>query len=193
MKPLRIALLLQAVGLVLTIALTVPDWLDGLLHPRVCAGWCFDFRGLALYFSAIVLGPVILLLLFLAWRWRGPRRWPLAIVVVLDAAAIWGVAAAIISFLQTRSDAIPTVASGPPLLLLPALATLVLGINLIRPFPWKPIVAASAAGCLLVAPFLWFHAISPVHQRIPGDLSLPFSRAIVYEGRDLGCRNSVRG
>lgn len=193
MRPLRIALLLQAAGLLLTIALTVPDYLDGLLHPRHCTSWCFDFRGLAFYFTSIFLGPVILLMLLLAWRWRGPRRWPLLIVVVLDAAAVLLVAGATISFIQSRTDSIPTVASAPPLLLLPALATLLLGINLVRPLPWKPLVAVSAAGCLLVAPFLWLYAVRPVHQRIPGEMSLPFSRVVGYEGRDLGCRNYDRG
>lgn len=145
----------------LTIALTVPDYLDGILHPWVCVSWCFDFRGLPFALTAIFLGPAMLLLLLMAWSWRGPRRWPLAIVVVIDAAAIWLVAAAVIGVLQTRGDAIPTVASSPPLLLLPALATLALGINLVWPVPWKAIVVVSTAGCLLLAPFLWFYPIRP--------------------------------
>ena len=141
LKSLRIAVLVQAVGLLLIIAQTVPDYLDGLLHPRVCISWCLDFRGLAFYLAAIFLGPVILLFLLLAWRWRGPRRWPLAIVGLIDAAAILLVGDVIISFVDTRSDSIPSVASGPLLILLPALATLALGINLVWPLPWKKIIA----------------------------------------------------
>jgi hypothetical protein len=153
---LRVALLLQAVGLLVLIALTFPDWLDGRLHPYACTPdqWCMDLRGLSFELLAIFLGPVIVALLVLAWWWRGPRLWPLAVVALIDAAAIFFTADTIINDLHARASSIPPVASAPPLLLLPALATLVLGINLVRPVPWRPLLAASPAGCILLAPVL---------------------------------------
>jgi hypothetical protein len=192
-KLLRAALLLQAAGLLALIALTFPDWLDARLHPYAPCGLCLDLRGLAFDLSAIFLGSVIVLLLVLSWRWRGQRLWPLAVVALIDAGAIFVTADVTVSFFRTRTDSIPPFASAPLLLLLPALATLALGINLVRPMRLRPILAASAAGCILLAAFLWFFAVRPVHQSIPGELSLPFSRTAVYEGRDLGCQDHVQG
>ena len=160
---LRVALALQAVGLLALIALTVPDWLDRYLHPYICTSGqlCIDFRGLAFDYLAIFFGPVIVLLLILARRWRGPRLWPLAIVVLLDAAAIFLTVDSILNDLYNRTNSIPPVASAPPLLLLPALATLVLGINLVRPVRWMPLLAASAAGCIVTAAALWIRDVGP--------------------------------
>jgi hypothetical protein len=193
LKPLRIALLLQAMALLVSIALTVPDYLEARFHPRVCVSWCLDLQGLAFYLSVIFFGPVIVILLLLVWRWRGSRRWPLAVVATIDALAIYWAAASMIPFVHPQLDSIPSVAFAPPLLLLPALATLALGANLVRMVPWKPTIAASAVGCLLLAAFLWTHVIQPVHQRIPGEISLPFSRVVAYEGRDLGCQDYLAG
>ncbi|OLE81837.1 MAG: hypothetical protein AUG06_00210 [Actinobacteria bacterium 13_1_20CM_2_65_11] len=192
-KFLRAAIVLQAIALIAVIALTFPDWLDGHLHPYAPCGLCLDLRGLAFAISAVVLGPVIVVLVVLAWRWRGPRRWPLAIVVVVDAAAIVLTVAVVVGFFGNRTDSVPPYASVPLLVLLPALATLVLGINLVRPVSLRRILAASAAGSVLLAAFLWFFAIRPVQQSIPGELSLPFSKTAVCEGRDLGCRDYVQG
>lgn len=161
---LRLALLLQAVGLLALIALAFPDWLDGRLHPYTCTPneLCIDLRGLAFELSAVFLGPVIVVLLILAWRWRGPRLWPLAIVILLDAAAIFLTVDSILNDLHNRTDQVPPLASAPPLLLLPALATLVLGINLVRPVWWKPLLVASAAGCVLLAALLWLYSVWPI-------------------------------
>jgi hypothetical protein len=156
-----VALLLQAVGLVVTIALTVPDFIDDQLHPPVCTGMCINLRSLPFELTMVVFGPVVVLLLLLAWRWRGPRQWPLAIVALVDAAAIALVGNVVVDFLQTRAVSVPPVASAPPLLLLPALATLVLGTNLVRPVPWKPIVAVSAVASMVLAAFLWSYVIGP--------------------------------
>jgi hypothetical protein len=152
---------LQAVGLLGLIALAFPDWLDGYFHPHVCTPdqWCMDFRGLAFNLLAIFLGPVIVVLLILARWWHGPRLWPLWIVVLLDAAAIFFTADSILNDLYTRTNSIPPVASAPPLLLLPALATLVLGISLVRPVRWRPFLAASTAGCLVMAAALWIRDV----------------------------------
>jgi hypothetical protein len=161
---LRIALVLQAVGLLGLIATSFPDWLDSYLRPHVCAptAWCMDFRGLAFDALAIFFGPLIVLLLILAWRWRGPRVWPLAVVALLDAGAIFLTVDAILGELHNRTNSIPPVASAPPLLLLPALATLVLGINLVRPVRWRPLLAAGAAGCMLLAALLWLYSVWPM-------------------------------
>ena len=158
---LRFALVLQAVGLLALIALAFPDWLDVYIHPYACTPdqWCMDLRGLAFDLLAIFLGPVIVVLLILARWWRGPRLWPLGIVVLLDAAAIFFTADTIANDLHARASSIPPVASAPPLLLLPALATLVLGINLVRPVRWKRLLAASAAGCIVLAAVLWIHDV----------------------------------
>jgi hypothetical protein len=193
-KFLRVALVLQAAGLLALIALTVPDWIDGLLHPyAVGCGLCLDFRGLPFYLAAAGLGPVAVLLLILGWMWRGRRLWPLGLVVLVDAAAIFLTVDVAIGFFHNRTDSIPPLASAPLLLLLPALGTLALGLNLVRPVRLRPVLAASAAGCILLAAFLWFFSIRPVHQSIPGELSLPFSKTAVYEGRSLGCQDQVQG
>ena len=71
-------------------------------------------------------------------------------MVLLDGAAIFLTADTIINDPHFRGNSIPPVASVPPLLLLPALATLVLGINLVRSVPWKLLLGASAAGCILL-------------------------------------------
>jgi hypothetical protein len=192
-KFLRVALLLQAAGLLALIAQTVPDWIDGHFHPYASCGLCLDLRGLAFDLTAIFLGPVFVLLVVLSWRWRGPRLWPLAVVALIDAAAIFLTADVTVSFFHNRTDSVPPFASAPPLLLLPALATLALGINLVRRVPLRPILAASTAGCILLAAFLWLFAIRPVHQSIPGEVSLAFSKTAVYEGRGLGCQDHVQG
>jgi hypothetical protein len=160
----RVALVLQAVGLLVLIGLAFPDWLDYYLHPHTCTPdqWCIDLRGLSFDLSATFLSPVIVVLLILAWRWRGPRLWPLAVVVLLDAAAILITVDSILNDLHNRTSSIPPVAAAPPLLLLPALATLVLGINLVRPVRWKPLLAASAAVCVLLAALLWTYGVWPL-------------------------------
>jgi hypothetical protein len=158
---LRVALVLQAAGLLATIALTAPRFIDAISHPRVCTGMCLDLRGLPFELTMVVLGPVAVLLSLLGWRWRGVRRWPLAVVAVVDAAAIALVASVVIDFIHSRTDSVPPVASAPLLLLLPALATLALGTNLLWPVPWKSIVAVSTAGSLALAAFLWSYVIRP--------------------------------
>jgi hypothetical protein len=192
-KLLRVGLLLQAMGLLAVIAFTVPDYVDAQLHPPICTGICLDLRGVPFGLTMVVFGPVVVLLLLLAWRWRGPSQWPLAVVGVVDAAAIALVTSVVIEFVHTRNDSLPPVAAAPSLLLLPALITVALGANLVRPLPWKPIVAVSTAGCLLSAVLMSLSVIGPVRQRIPGEVSLPFSKMTAYEGRELGCQDVSGG
>jgi hypothetical protein len=189
---LRAALLLQAVGMLATIALTVPDFIDYQTRPLDC-GWCLDFRGVPFGVSVTFLGPVIVVLLLLAWRWRGPRKWPLAIVAVIDVLAVVVATGMIIPLVFARTDLVPPAASAAPLLLLPAIATLALGISHLRPLPWRKILAVSAAISVLPVACQGVGVIGPARQSIPGELSLPFSRTAVYEGRDLGCQDSVQG
>src|SRR5712692_6709032 len=189
---LRIALLLQAVGMLATIALTVPDFIAYQTRPLEC-GWCLDFRGIPFGVSVTFLGPVIVVLLLLAWRWRGPRLWPLAIVAVIDVLAVVVALGMIFPLVFTRTDLVPPAASAGPLLLLPAIATLALGARLERQIPWRPILAASAVLSLLPIAGQGLGVIGPARQSIPGELSLPFSRTAVYAARDLGCQDSVQG
>jgi hypothetical protein len=189
---LRLALVLQAAGMLATIALTVPDFIDYQTRPLEC-GWCFDFRGAPFEVSLTFLGPVIVVLLLLAWRWRGPRLWPLAIVAVIDVLAVAVAVGMIFPLVFARSDLVPPAASAGPLLLLPAIATLALGACLERAVPWRKILAASAAISVLPIAFQGFGVIGPAHQSVPGELSLPFSRTAAYDGRDLGCQDSVQG
>src|SRR5712692_8572330 len=149
---LRIALLLQAAGMLATIASTVPDFIGYQTRPLEC-GWCLDFRGVPFGVSVTLLGPVIVVLLLLAWRWRGPRLWPLAIVAVIDVLAVAVAVVMIFPLVFARTDLVPPAASAAPLLLLPAIATLVLGACLERPVPWRPILAVSAALSLLPIAF----------------------------------------
>src|SRR3977135_2162246 len=135
---LRVALVLQAAGLLATIALPVPDWIDYQLHPLE-GGWCIDLRGLPFALSAIVLGPIIIVLLVLAWRWRGPSRWPLTLLAGLGVGAIVLTAGITIGAFYNRTDSVPPLASAPSLLLLPALATLALGISVVRPLSLRPL------------------------------------------------------
>jgi len=189
---LRLALLIEAAGMLATIGLTVPDFIDYQARALEC-GWCFDFRGAPFAASSTVLGPVIVVLLLLAWRWRGPRLWPLVIVAVIDALAIVWSVGVIIPLVFTRSDIVPPAASAAPLLLLPAIATLALGAALVRSVPWTKIIAVSAAASLLPVACQGLGLIGPVHQSVPGELSLPFSRTAVYEGLELGCVDRVQG
>ena len=159
---LRVALLVQATGLLALIAWTVPDWIDRLLHAYSCAGFCIDLRGLAFDYAVIFLGPVIVVLLIVSLRWRGPRIWPLAVVALIDAAAILVAVLTTFNFFHDRTESLPPAAAAPPLLFLPALATVALAINLVRPIPWRAILAATAAGCLLLAAFMWWYSLQPV-------------------------------
>jgi hypothetical protein len=190
---LRLALVVQAAGLLAIIALTVPDFIDWKLHPYAPCGLCLDLRGLPFFLTAVVLGPVVALLLILSRRWRKPRLWPLAIVALIDGGAIFLTAAAIVNFLQYRAESIPLYASAPLLLLLPALVTLAVGLSLVRPVPFKPILAASVGLCVSLTAVVWVFTIRPVHQDIPGEISLPFSSTMVYGARSLGCQDHVQG
>jgi len=189
---LRLALLLQAAGMLATIALTVPDFIDYQLRTLEC-GWCFDFRGVPFELSLTFLGPVIVVLLLIAWRWRGPGWWPFVIVTVIDVLVLVVAVVMIIPLVFSRTDLVPPGASVALLLLLPAIATFVLGACLEWPLPWRPILAASAVVALLPAAGQGLGVIGPVRQSTPGELSLPFSRTAAYEGRDLGCQDTVQG
>jgi hypothetical protein len=86
----RIAMVVQAGGLVVVIGLAVPSYMDQQFHPMSCGPgpWCIDLRGLAFELSAVFLGPPALLLLVTAWLWRRPRKWPAVLPIVLDVVLI---------------------------------------------------------------------------------------------------------
>lgn len=183
---------MQALGLLGVIGLTVPGYIDYLTRPLVCYGWCLDFRDLPFLLSVTALGPAIVLLLILAWRWRRPRRWPLLVLAVVS---VWAVAVTAVYLASYSSGGEPAPATGllPVFVILPSLVTTVLGARLVWPLPWKPLVGVSAAGSVLLAALVATNVIGPVHQEIPGELSLPFSKKVVYEGRDTGCSTWVAG
>jgi thiazole synthase/sulfur carrier protein len=86
----RIAVLVQAVALLVVVGLAVPSYLDFLFRPLYCAQgqWCLDFRGLALGLTTASLGPPALLLFATYWLWRRPRKWPAAIPLVVGVIVI---------------------------------------------------------------------------------------------------------
>jgi hypothetical protein len=133
----RIAMLVQAGALIVFIGLTVPSYLDYLLHPMNCGPglWCIDLRGLAFELSAVFLGPPALLLLVTAWLWRQPRSWPAALPIVVDVAFISLVIYEAISVAQTGHDQYPSIFVQAVLGLVPASVTLALTLLVLKGNP----------------------------------------------------------
>jgi hypothetical protein len=151
----RLAIFVQAACLLAVIATTLPEWIDGRLHPLVCTrGVCVDLRGLAFDIAVTVLGPVIVLLVVVAWRWKGASRWPLALIAGVDIAAILVTIGTFMNFFNRRVESLPPDQIIPVLMLLPAMATLILSVNLVKPVPWKAWLAAGAAFCVLLSAFM---------------------------------------
>jgi thiamine biosynthesis protein ThiS len=86
LRAARIAVLVQAVALLVVIGLAIPSYLDFLFRPLNCRPdqWCLDFRGLTLGLTAVSMGPPAFLLLTTYWLWRRPRRWAAAIPLLVD-------------------------------------------------------------------------------------------------------------
>ena len=133
LRAVRIALLAQALGLLLAVGLTVPGYLDYLFHPKVCKPdqWCLDFRGLPFIITAVYLGPPVLALLLTAWLWRRPRKWPAVLPLVIDAAVVGFVLLNLVAFARTGGLE-PTVLVQMLLALIPAVVSLTLVIALLR-------------------------------------------------------------
>ena len=86
----RIAVLVQAVALLVVVGLAVPSYADFLFRPLHCTQgqWCLDFRGLSFGLTTVSLGPLALLLFATYWLWRRPRRWPAAIPLLVGVVVI---------------------------------------------------------------------------------------------------------
>lgn len=126
-------MLVQALALLVTVGLTIPSYLDYVLHPMSCRPdeWCMDLRSLPFLFAASFLGPPALLLLTTYWLWRRPRRWPAALPLLVDVAVIGVVLIDLIGFAQTRS-ADPNIVIQVLLGLVPAVVSLTLILALLR-------------------------------------------------------------
>jgi hypothetical protein len=108
LRAVRIALLAQALGLLLVVGLTVPG-----------------------YLAAVYLGPLALALLVTAWLWRRPRRWPAVLPLVIDAAVVGFVLLNLVAFARTGGLE-PTGFVQMLLALVPAVVSLTLVIALLR-------------------------------------------------------------
>jgi hypothetical protein len=131
----RIAMLVQAGGLVVVIGLAVPSYLDQQFHPMSCGPgpWCIDLRGLAFELSAVFLGPPALLLLATAWLWRRPRKWPAALPLVLDVVLIGLVIYDASIVAQSGYDDDPPILAQVVFGLVPAAVGLALTFAVLRP------------------------------------------------------------
>lgn len=82
----RIGVLVQALVLIVVIGSTIPDW----FRPLTCRPElpCWDVPGVWLILAVTFLGPPAVLLLATFWLWRRPRRWPVALPLLVDVAVI---------------------------------------------------------------------------------------------------------
>ena len=133
LRAARIAVLVQALALLLVVGFTIPGYLDYRLHPMSCRPdeWCMDFRSLPFIYSAVFLGPPALLLLTTYWLWRRPRRWPAAFPLLVDAAIIGVALVDLIAFAQVGS-AEPNIVLQVLMGLVPAVVSLTLILALLR-------------------------------------------------------------
>jgi drug/metabolite transporter (DMT)-like permease len=132
LRAARLVVLAQALALLVVIGLTVPDFLNYLLHPISCRpdSMCLDLRDIPFAASVAFLGPPIVVLLASYWLWRRPRKWPAVLPLLIDAAAIAVVAADLIGFARTGS-AEPNILVQVLLVLLPAVVSLTVVLNLL--------------------------------------------------------------
>jgi hypothetical protein len=79
----RVALVVQAAAMVVTIMLASPEFIDRLLRPTICSG-CLDFRGLAFVLLAVFFTPAALAVLGVAWALRQGRIWPAWLALAVD-------------------------------------------------------------------------------------------------------------
>jgi hypothetical protein len=133
LRAARIAVLVQALALLVVLGLTIPNYMDYLLHPLTCRPdqWCMDLRGLPFVLATSFLLPAALLLLATYWLWRRPRRWPAVLPLLVDVAVISTVIIDINAFIRTRS-AEPNIVVQLLLGMLPAVVSLTLILALLR-------------------------------------------------------------
>ncbi|HEV2036332.1 MAG TPA: hypothetical protein VGU71_19435 [Candidatus Dormibacteraeota bacterium] len=132
LRAARIAVLVQALAMLVVIGLTIPSFLDYLFHPIRCTGGelCLDLRGLSFVGSVAFLGLPALLLLATYWLWRRPRRSPAVLPLLIDVAAIAVVTVDLIEFARTGS-AEPNILVQLLVVLLPAIISLTLVLELL--------------------------------------------------------------
>jgi hypothetical protein len=162
-------------------------------NPPTCYGWCLNLTPIFWFMVGLPLLPPAVVMFLLAWRWRARRRWPAIVLFVTDAAVLLFSALVLGAYPLYAADPIPAVGLVPVVLILPAIGTTLLCLDVLRPIRWIPILGVGAASCLLLGVLVSVNVIGPVHQEIPGELSLSFGRTVVYEGRDLGCIDYVAG
>jgi hypothetical protein len=193
MTLLRRALLVQGVCLAGAGAVVVAIASYMTANPPVCYGWCLNLAPIFWFLVGLPLLPPAVVILMLAWLWRGRRRWPAVVLFVTDAVVLLFSASVLGTYPSDVADPVPALGLLPVALMLPAIATTLLCLHVLRPIRWIPILAVSAAACVLLGVLVSVNVIGPVHQEIPGELSLSFGRTVVYEGRDLGCMDYVAG
>ena len=127
LRPARIAVLVQALAMLVVIGLTIPSFLDYLYHPISCTGdeLCLDIRGFPFEASIAFLGAPALLLLLTFWLWRRSRIWLAVLPLLIDVVAIAVVTVDLIEFARSRS-AEPNIPVQLLMVLLPALVSLTL-------------------------------------------------------------------
>ncbi|HET7421868.1 MAG TPA: hypothetical protein VFL27_15920 [Candidatus Dormibacteraeota bacterium] len=193
MTLLRRALLVQGVCLLVPVLLLISIAAYLTARPPACAGWCLNLAPFFLLVAAAPFVPPLVVILLLAWRWRRPATWPAVLLGVANLAIFALTWAALSQYPMQSADPLPAVGLAPLLVILPAVATTLLAIDVLSPIPWIPVLGLAGAACVLMGALLAFNVIGPPHQQIPGELALSFPKTVVYEGRDLGCRDYVAG
>jgi hypothetical protein len=132
LRAVRIAVVVQALALLALIAFTIPDFVDYRLHPLICSPGqlCLDLRGIRFEVEVLYFGLPALLLLTTCWLWRRPRRWPAAVLIPIDVAAIAFEVGYPLAF--SRYFVVQAL-----LLLLPAVIALILVLALLRQWDWR--------------------------------------------------------
>lgn len=187
MTLLRRALLVQGVCLAGSGAVVVAIASYMTANPPTCYGWCLNVTPIFWFLVGLPLLPPAVVILLLAWRWRARRRWPAIALLGIDAAVLLFSALVLGAYPSVVADPVPALGLVPVVLMLPAIATALLSLDVLRPIAWIPILAVGAAFSLLLGVLVSVNVIGPIHQEIPGELSLSYGRTVVYEGRDLGC------
>jgi hypothetical protein len=125
--------LLQAAAFLVVIGLTIPSYVDHVLHPLRCTAdlGCLDLRDVEFVGSVIFLGPPTVLLLVAYWLWRRPRRWPAVLPILADVAIIWVVLIDVVDYAKSGS-AHPDIAGQILVALMPAVVSLGLVLALVR-------------------------------------------------------------
>ena len=190
---LRRALVIQGVSLLAAVTAVLATAIEGLVHPPVCSDWCLNVGPVFLIMGSTPFVPPLIVLALLAWRWRGKSLWPAGVLVVTDVVIVVVAVGILRAYPMEWPEPVPAIGLLPVVVILPALATTVLAVDQVRPIPWRPVIAAGALACVVLGGLIAFNVVGPLHQDIPGQLSLPFSAAVVYKDRDLGCHDYDAG